>query len=156
MLPLLKQDHKIHETALYGVFGRATNITDGRFTYFKYPKGKHDQELFEYTLMPSHVRFPFEAKEFEGAELTRDFQFTRGYPLMRLPALSDARRPPNQGGRVDKTPSMLFDLKNDPGQNNSISDPDVEARFENELIRLMKINEAPPEAYRRLDLEVPG
>src|SRR5690606_26467345 len=68
LLPLLEQDRAVREAALYGMFGAGTNITDGRYTYFRYPEDMTRQELFEYTLMPMHLKSLFRVEELRGAQ----------------------------------------------------------------------------------------
>lgn len=155
LLPVMEQDHEVRRAALYGIFGGATNITDGRHTYFRYPPDLFNQELYEYTLMPTHQASFFTPAEFEGAELVTPFDFTKGLPVMRLPARRDAKRPPMQGGGIAEAVTVLYDLKKDPGQNSPIKDPETEARLLDEMVAIMRRNEAPPEAYRRLELNVP-
>ncbi|MBT3359574.1 MAG: sulfatase [Rhodospirillales bacterium] len=152
---VLEKDEPIREALIYGMFGAATNITDGRYTYFKYPSNLADQKLFEYTLMPMHTKTMFEAKEYEGAELINEFGFTGGYPLLRLPARADAKRPPGQGGPIEDTTTVLYDLDADPGQNTPVDDPATVARLEGLMIDLMARNEAPPEAFERLGFKRP-
>ena len=155
LLPVLKKDEKLREAPLYGVFGGATNITDGRYTYFRYPpqEQQSEPELYEYTLMPMHPASLFSREEFEGAELVRDFKFTKGFPLLRLPALNSARRPPMQGGKFKDPNTVLYDLEADPSQSDPISDPQVEGRLIDLMKQIMQRNEAPPEAYKKLGFD---
>ena len=151
-LPLLFGDVKnIRNLALYGIFGGALNVTDGRYTYFRYPENMENKELYEYTLMPMHNRSLFEIRELIPAELYHGFSFTKGAPLMRMPALKDAKRSPRQGGFAD-TKTMLFDLKYDPEQNLSFRDKELELDLCNKIIIEMNAHEAPKELFRRFDL----
>ena len=70
LLSLLGRDRDHHEGVLYGVFGGAVNITDGRYTYFLYPPDMIAQEIFEYTLMPTHQRSFFEPDLLRQAQLS--------------------------------------------------------------------------------------
>ena len=119
LLRVLEEDKPIRSSVIYGLFGAATNISDGRYTYFRYPEDMDNQELFEYTLMPTHVKTYFKEHEFDNVTFERSFVFLRGYPVMKLPARKDARRPPGQGGRPDDANTVLYDLENDPGQENA-------------------------------------
>jgi hypothetical protein len=101
--------------------------------------------------MPMHNRSLFEIRELMPAELYRGFRFTKGAPLLRMPALKDAKRSPRQGGFAD-TKTMLFDLKNDPEQNNSFQDQELENYMCEKIILEMNAHEAPQELYRRFDL----
>lgn len=144
-----------HEAAIYGIFGGATNVTDGRYTYFRYPEDMTEQELYEYTLMPIHMHSFFEPREFEGATLQPPFDFTKGLPTLRLPARRDAKRPPMQGGPMEDTRTVLYDLETDPGQSTPIDNPEVEARLVEGIRRVMAAHDAPPEAFSRLGLTRP-
>ena len=37
------------------------NVTDGRYTYHRYPADLVEQEIYQYTLMPTHIFEPFTA-----------------------------------------------------------------------------------------------
>lgn len=151
---LLDADGPHHEAVLYGIFGGATNITDGRYTYFRYPPDVFDQEIYEYTLMPTHQRSHFSAETLKGSELCPGFDFSGGTPMLKIPA----RRAPDGRiagqGLVEDTQTVLYDTQTDPGQNTPIHAPEVVARLEREMVRLMARNEAPPEAFTRLGLSV--
>lgn len=155
LLPLLERDAPLREAAIYGIFGGATNVTDGRYTYFRYPADLFAQELYEYTLMPVHMHDFFEPTEFEGARLVDPFDFTKGLPMLRLPARRDAKRPPMQGGGIDDAVTVLYDTETDPGQMTPIEAPDVERRLIRAMLGIMRAHDAPPEAYARLDLTPP-
>ncbi|HEX6144389.1 MAG TPA: sulfatase [Geminicoccaceae bacterium] len=153
LVPLLERDQPLREVALYGIFGGATNVTDGRYTYFRYPADLFAQEIYEYTLLPMHMHGPFEPEEFRGARLVDPFDFTKGLPMLRLRARRDARRPPMQGGGFEDAVTALYDTDADPGQADPIRDPEVEARLIGAMLEVMAAHDAPPEAYARLDLE---
>jgi arylsulfatase A-like enzyme len=153
LLPLLSDDRQDRAAAIYGIFGGATNVTDGRYTYFRYPRDLFDQEIFEYTLFPVHMKSFFAAAEFEGARLTRDFDFTKGLPMLRLPARRDAKRPPTQGGGFAEAVTAIYDTERDPGQLQPLDDKDVEARLTRLMLAQMHAHDAPPEAFDRLGLE---
>ena len=107
--------------------------------------------LFEYTLMPMHNRSLFTIEELEPATLERGFGFTRGAPVMRLPARADAKRSPRQGGFAD-TQTVLYDLQSDPHQMTPLDLPEIEADFCNRIVAEMTTHEAPAELYDRFDL----
>lgn len=147
LTPLLARDATHHDAVIYGLFGGAANITDGRYTYFRYPEQMEGQELYEYTLMPTHMRSFFQPGEFQGMSLAEPFNFTKGIPLMRM-----AAKPALKVGSIQETNTVLFDLASDPGQMKPVSDPGVEARLVDQMRRLMQRNDAPQEAFRRLGL----
>lgn len=138
--------------ALYGIFGGAINATDGRYTYFRYPEDMERAPLFEYTLMPQHARLPFSREELRLGELHHGFRFTGGVPVLKIPALPQAKRPPMQGGGFADTRTALYDLDSDPSQSRPIDDPDVERRMVDAIIGQMRIHQAPTELFGRFDL----
>lgn len=141
----------IRDVALYGIFGGAINATDGRYTFFRYPADMEANELFEYTLMPMHNRSLFEIRELRDAVLHRGFDFTKGAPLLKVPALPDAKRSPRQGGFADAR-TVLYDLERDPHQLHPIDDEAVERRMCQLIVAEMKAHDAPPELFDRFGL----
>jgi arylsulfatase A-like enzyme len=53
LLRLLRADVQLRQGALFGYFGGAINVTDGRYTYHRFPLDPRSQELYQYTLMPT-------------------------------------------------------------------------------------------------------
>ncbi len=144
---------KVRDIALYGIFAGAINATDGRYTYFRYPADMETHDLFEYTLMPMHNRTLFEPREMENAALHRGFDFSKGAPLLKIPALPDAKRSPRQGGFADPR-TVLYDLATDPGQTTPVDLPDVEVKICAAIKDDMARHDAPSELYERFDLAV--
>ncbi|MEP6942263.1 MAG: sulfatase [Betaproteobacteria bacterium] len=140
------------EGCLYGQFGAAINYTDGRYTYFLYPREPFEANLYQYTLMPTHMRTFFEAKEFEGAKVA-SLPFSQGFPVWRLPVRKDAaanmtRRYPLLGART-----VLYDMQRDPQQSTPIDDSVVEARIRRSIVSLLRAHDAPDEVYARYALD---
>jgi hypothetical protein len=105
-----------------------------------------NQPLFEYTLMPTHMREMFGVHDFQNAELAPPFSFTKGARVMKIPVPKrDLRDPLNVG-------TVLFDLETDPRQEHPIHDPGIEQRMIQQMEQLMRTNDAPPEQYQRLGL----
>ncbi|WP_299472618.1 sulfatase [uncultured Roseibium sp.] len=153
LLPMLEGRPSAHDCILYGYFGGAVNITDGRYTYHRYPPDLQTQEIYQYTLMPSHIYEPFAIEELQEATLAEPFSFTKGTPLLRIPvkpgtAMSRAYGP----GCFIEDDTRLYDLKTDPGQQNPLTDPVAEQKLADAMTRLMSGLNAPPEAFERLSL----
>lgn len=91
LMSLLKEDMPLREAAIYGIFGAATNITDGRYAYFRYPQDMTRQDLYEYTLMLMHLKTMFAVADLAQAELARGFNFTQGVPLLKVPARRNSK-----------------------------------------------------------------
>ncbi|HET7560517.1 MAG TPA: sulfatase, partial [Limnochordia bacterium] len=80
------QDQPVREAAIFGQHGHQVNVTDGRYVYLRGPAASN-QPLFEYTLMPTHMRGFFTVDELAGKiELADGFPFTKGCRVMRIPA----------------------------------------------------------------------
>jgi len=147
---------KGRDIALYGVFGGALNATDGYHSYFRYPAAMEDSPLYEYTLMPQHSGAAFTAPELREATLHPGFNFTQGMPVLKIPAIKGAKRPPMQGGGFDDTQTVLYDLVTDPDQNAPFRDAQIEERLCAAMAQAMRAHDAPPELYDRFDLRVPA
>lgn len=154
ILPMIENsNYKNHEAVLFGYFGGSVNITDGNHTYFRYPEDMENQELNQYTLMPSHLTGHFSAAELKGAELIHDFSFANGLPVMRIPIVPDSPWYKTHGpARMMNNPSVMFDIKADPLQQTPLGDEVLLSKFEKLLENTMKYHDAPAEAFTRLNL----
>jgi arylsulfatase A-like enzyme len=146
-LPLretVANDRPVREAALFGLHGAHVNVTDGRYIYMRASPGADNNPLYEYTLMPTHMRSLFAPDELQEIELSAPFSFTKGCRVMKIPG-----RPWTSPHGFD---TLLFDLQNDPAQQSPLNDPSLEARMLAHLARLMHENDAPPEQFTRLGL----
>jgi len=146
----LLTDKPVREAALYGIHGGHVNCTDGHYVYMRAPVSRGNQPLYNYTLMPTHMRNRFSIKELNDIELAEPFPFTKGCKTMKIRSSGIPEldfNPYNFG-------SLLFDIEKDPKQENPIQDCDVEKMMTAHLIRLMKENNAPEEQYKRLGLYI--
>jgi len=155
LLPMLKGEQPIREAAIYGVFGSAVNVTDGDYSLFLYPPEMHREGLFQYTLMPMHMKELFAIEELKDAQLSPPQGFTKGVPLLKVPATPKSPLYNLHGpGSQHDTHTVLFDLRSDPGQLCPIEDESVKARLCAHIVRLMRENHAPAEYFERLGLSV--
>jgi len=143
----IDHDAPVREAALFGAFGGHVNVTDGRYVYMRAPIPPN-QPLYEYTLMPTHIRTRFSTAEMQTATLAEPFDFTKGCRLLKI----DGR----PWGSVSEMSTLLFDLQTDPNQREPIHNAAVEAMMERHLLDLMRRNDAPPEQYTRLGLSAQG
>jgi arylsulfatase A-like enzyme len=132
------------QAGLFGVHGGQVNCTDGRYVYMRASEDGGDLQLYHYTLMPTHMKSLFDVSELQDAELAPPFSFTKGCPLLKI-----GSRP---GGASSQDKTLLFDLRNDPGQEHPMRNPAIEHIMLEKLVKLMKENEAPLEQYHRLGL----
>lgn len=156
LLPVLEDDRCIHDAILFGYFGKHVNVTDGRYVYMRSGR-KTEGCLYNYTLLPLHMFHPFTEEELKQTEttLTGEFSFTKGIPVMKIPA-SGATSPDNTCYQYEdhiKYGDLLFDLETDPYQQRPIQDGGIEERMLEAMRALMKAGEAPAELYERMDIE---
>ena len=131
---------------LYGLHGGHVNITDGRYVYMRAPATADNQPLYEYTLMPTHMRHTFSIDELQDIQLSVPYAFTKGCRIMKIAGRTDPQRGAHQFG------TLLFNLETDPAQEHPLDDPEIEERMIDLLIKLMQANDAPPEQFARLGL----
>jgi len=159
LLPVLAEDAPLRAALLYGMLGAGTSITDGRHTYFCYPEDMTRQMLYEYTLMPMHLKGLFHVDELRQAELTSGFGFSQGVPLLKVPARRNVKGQPvghrGQGGGYEDTTTVLYDLETDYEQQHPFRDEAIENRLLTSMSKIMEANEAPAEAFTRLGLPSP-
>lgn len=153
LLPLLAADATLREGALFGQFGGAVNLADGRFVLMRHPEGAGaTTPLHHYTLMPVHMRSFFEPREFEGAELVGPLGFTKGMKVLKLPLVPDAAANMIHRYPLLDARTVLYDLLTDPAQAAPLDAPAEMARLTALMAALMRAEEAPPEAFARLGL----
>jgi len=141
---VIKSDRPVRKAGLYGMFGGQVNVTDGRYVYMRGPVSTTNSPLFNYTLMPTHMRGMFSVKELRTAIMAPPFPFTKGCPVMKIDCgKADFKE------RPERLQTFLFDLQKDPGQLHPISNPAVERQMIRHLVRLMTENNAPPEQFKR-------
>ncbi|MDF2964036.1 MAG: sulfatase [Paenibacillus sp.] len=141
----IERDTPVREAALFGIHGGHINCTDGRYVYMKAPASPSNEPLFNYTLMPTHMRSRFSIEELSTVELAEPFAFTKQLKTMKINTKSYVA--------AHSFGTMLFDVQQDPGQLHPLNDPEAESCMRNLMIRLMKENDAPAEQYIRMGLE---
>jgi arylsulfatase A-like enzyme len=146
-IPMTK-NKAVRAGALFGLHGGQVNCTDGRYVYMRTPV--HPGMLHNYGLMPTHIVGFFDDEELSSVELAGPFSFTKGLKVMRTMA-----RPAHET-QQNTFPSLLFDLKNDPGEEHPLNDPEIERRMAGLMVQLMVENDAPPEQFTRLGFDVPA
>lgn len=141
------RDAPTREACLFGVMGAHVNVTDGRYVYMRGPAAPDNTPLYEYTLMPTHLRGLFRVDELQDIRLAEPFSFTKGCRTMKIAARAWSTPTPFE--------TLLFDLATDPRQERPIRDVAVEQQMIAHMVRLMQANDAPPEQYERLGLPRP-
>ena len=112
--PVIVSDGKVRDTAVFGYHGSQVYVTDGHYLYMH--SAEHpEMPVYDYTLMPTHMRAMFSPSELAGAELVKPFSFTKGCPLLKIAAV-------NRMGDTTSFGSALYDLEKDPQQKNRLDD----------------------------------
>ena len=145
----VNSDAKIREFALFGTHGAHVNITDGRYIYMRGPTNRLNKPLYEYTLIPTHMRGFFSINELKTMELAEAFNFTKGCKLIRTNSRYRYVNPYIYG-------SLLFDLQIDPYQENPIVDSKIEKKMIKAMVEEMKKNDSPIEQFERLGIPYDG
>ncbi|MBU8540967.1 sulfatase [Falsiroseomonas tokyonensis] len=144
------------DALLFGYFGGAVNVTDGRFTYHRFPPDLRRQEIYQYTLMPTHIMMPFTVEELADIRIAGPLPFTKGAKVMQVPVIARSPMFDRYGpGALLEDETRLYDLAADPGQARPLRDAATEARLVALMRGLMAANNAPPEAFIRLQLAPP-
>lgn len=141
-------DAKVRDHALFGMFGAHVNITDGTYKYMRTSVTPDNQPLFEHTLMPTHMRHTFSVEELKaGMEIHPGFSFTKGCPVMRIPAGRQlpAKLPVSSG-------HVLYNVVRDPLEATPLTDPAIENRFVDVLRSELRALDAPAGQFIRLGL----
>lgn len=153
LLPCLREEADgTHEAVIFGQFGAALNYADASHSCFRYPRPDAG-DLFQYTLMPTHMRSHFEASEFEDAEVVNDLAYARGFPVWRL-----RMQPNGKANMVARYPLLdaedaLFDLEHDPDQATPLDDPNLMDACHQEMSKLLTYHGAPAEMFTRFGLK---
>jgi arylsulfatase A-like enzyme len=140
-------DKPVREVALFGIHGGQVNCTDGRYLYMRGPASQENKPLYQYTLMPTRHgtgRAFIELEELRTMEVSEPFSFTKGCKTMKLESKAETPQ--------FKFPTVLYDLKEDPKEENPIKDEEVEKRMIDLMVKLMKENDSPKEQFERLGL----
>ena len=145
---VVAEDTPVRASALFGAHGGHVNVTDGRYVYMRACAADDNRPLFEYTLMPTHMRARFFVDELRDFELADPFTFTKDVKTMKIPA-APAGNPAAYG-------TLLYDLVEDPDQKNPLNDPELERRMAELLVTAMRDSDAPLEQYERLGLPAEG
>lgn len=143
----------IRADAIFGYFGKALNITDGRSIYLRNPVNADAGPLHAYTAMPvKGLNAWFPRDVYGRVETGHYFGHTYGLPLYKIPTAGQVPEA-HPGAASDLARHLLFDLVADPAQETPLDDPAREAHFVERIAAHLRACEAPVEQYARLGLE---
>ncbi|WP_024559182.1 sulfatase [Franconibacter pulveris 1160] len=145
LLPVLAQHKQKRQEIIFGYFGAHVSITDGRYVYMRGSHTPENKPLYEYTLMPVHMRRMFNVDELRNATLHPGFSFTQGAPLLKIPGSAGFYSSYAHG-------NLLFDLACDPHQEQPLFDPETEAALLCKLSQALVEAQAPADEWMRLGI----
>ena len=73
----MTEDKEIRKASLYGVMGGQVNVTDGQYVYMRANTTEDNTPLFDYTLMPTHMKKRFSPRELQEWEKVEGFRFMK-------------------------------------------------------------------------------
>ncbi len=131
-----------HDYALYGWFGKAVNVSDGRYTHLRAANAANEP-LYQYGCMPANANRYWPRESFASIEAGRFLPYT-DMPVFRLPVHGPTT------AHVRET--LLFDRETDPAQEHNLAGSEAEPRMIALLKRALRESDAPPEQLARLGL----
>lgn len=143
---VIADDSPVRQYGLFGFHGSHINITDGKYLYMRGPADRSNTPLYDYTLMPTHMRSMFHVNELQDIELEEPFDFTKGCQTMKIEVKKGGFVNPAQYG------SKLFDLSKDPDQTIELDNDALEVTYVQAMKKIMQANDAPPEQYVRMGI----
>ena len=84
----IEDDKEIRKASLYGVMGGQVNVTDGQYVYMRATTTEDNKPLYDYTLMPTHMKNRFSPRELQEWEKVEGFGFMKGCKVMQIPTRS--------------------------------------------------------------------
>jgi hypothetical protein len=151
LAPVIANDEELRDKIFFGMFGGHINCLWGDFVYMKAPRPKKEEHIsiYNYTLMPMHMRSMFSLEELKQGEFGTTFSFTKGCPLLRIPGALGA-----PGGEASEPlETMIFDMKKDPKQLHPFRDEELEKKMDGFIKNMMIENDAPKELYSLFGLD---
>ncbi len=144
ILKRLNKELPEKEEVLFGIHGGYSCISDGRYVYMKATENPDNQQLAEYTLMPTHIRGFFNREALKNAKLVEGDAFTNGVPVLKVPTKSYINTY-KQGNR-------LYDIKEDLEEKNNLYNDKNKEIWNERLKEALENVETPDTEFLRLNL----
>ncbi len=144
------------EDVIFGYFGMAMNITDGRYVYMRNPVNEDAGPLYAYTAMPTGgLKTWYPREVYDTVEMGRYYGHTYNLPLYKIPTTGKVpKHHPDEASYAGR--NQMFDILEDPAQNHPMHDTARESRFIERITHHLKSCEAQTEQYTRLGISYPG
>ncbi len=150
------EGHSEREDVIFGYFGMAMNITDGRYVYMRNPVNEDAGPLYAYTAMPTGgLKTWYPREVYDKVEMGRYYGHTYNLPLYKIPTTGKVpKHHPDEASYAGR--NQMFDILEDPAQNHPMHDTARESRFIERITHHLKSCEAQTEQYTRLGISYPG
>ncbi len=150
------EGHSEREDVIFGYFGMAMNITDGRYVYMRNPANEDAGPLYAYTAMPTGgLKTWYPREVYDKVEMGRYYGHTYNLPLYKIPTTGKVpKHHPDEASYAGR--NQMFDILEDPAQNHPMHDTARESRFIERITHHLKSCEAQTEQYTRLGISYPG
>lgn len=141
----LIEDELNHETIIFGTNGGHVCLYDGEYIYMRASADCSNGPITQQTLAVTMMRGFFPDKMLEDLKVIPGNRFTNGYPVLEIDAMT----------YIDSYSigHLLFDMKNDPHQNEPLKNEKIEDVMLQKLIKKMKKIDAPESEFIRLGLK---
>lgn len=144
---IIRDNVPSRDQVIYGWFGRAVNVCDGIYTYFRAPADETNRPCYQYCSYASSLNRYLGEEYAQSMEMGRFLPHTR-YPVYRIPAAQE-----DYGGPLCYVmESLLFDIKKDYRQENPVNDGELETEMCRKLVSGMREAQCPEEQFERLGL----
>lgn len=162
LLPLINGEAEtLREACIYGWFGKAVNVTDGKYTYLRNPQRADNSRCYSYSstldTLNRFVGVPNILHGRKEGEFTAD-QFEVGsflkhtpYPVFKVPYDNCEIFCASNAALMDEG-TLLFDIENDYAQEKKLSDPELEKQMIQKLRECMIEADSPEEQFERLGI----
>lgn len=152
LLSLLSNNTTIHDDIVLGMFAGPVCIVDDTYSYFLYPEDITGENLFVYTLMPTHMTKYFDMSELQDTELAGPFDFTKGARVLKVRLDPSNNQLGQDGHALGDAQSALYDLVSDPEQTTPISDVKTIERLNAAIQEHFHRHDVPDEIYAHFGL----
>lgn len=147
----------LRDAAIYGMFGRQVNVTDGQYTYFRSAVRADNTPISIYTAMPTTINHYWDREHVRdvGKIEMGHFLTWTDYPVFRIPGTLTNLSDPSHRFDVRYeivAQNMLFDLQTDERQMVNLCGTAEESRMAALLRKAMSDHDSPDEQYERLGL----
>lgn len=144
-------DLRVRDAAIFGWFGMAVNVTDGKYTYYRAPASIKNKPCNNYCAIPTTLWTYMGLDKADEIEMGRYLKHTN-YPVYKIPASDDKNSVYNMSRIKNISKSLLFNIEDDYKQQRPLSDEDIANDMTDKMIYEMKYADSPKDQFIRMGL----